>query len=61
MTESNKQHNFLHEAAFGPHETGESAHTETASFLNCSPEWFEAPSTRIRLNRYAVLEASKFV
>ena len=30
-------------------------------FLNRSPECFEAPSTRIRLNRYAVLEASKFV
>ena len=38
MIESNKQHNFVHEAAFGPHETCESAHTETASFLNRSPE-----------------------
>ena len=61
ITESNKPHNFLHEAAFSPHETSESALTETAYFLNRSPECFEVPSKRIRLNRYAVLEASKFV
>ena len=51
-----KPHNFLHEAAFSPQTL-----TETASFWSRSSAWFKTPSTRIWLNRYAVLETSKFV
>ena len=35
--------------------------TEFASFLNRSPEWFNAPSTRNRVTKYAVLKMSGFV
>ena len=34
---------------------------ETALFLKRSPEWFKAPSTRIRINKYAVSKISEFV
>ena len=33
---------FLHEWSFRSHETNESADRETASFWNCSPQWFFA-------------------
>ena len=33
---------FLHEWSFRSHETNESADRETASFLNCSPQWLFA-------------------